>query len=224
MKNKLATEMSCDINLNNYQAMIFDLDGTLVDSSQAIIEVLTTWCDIHKIPLDVVLRRCHGARIVDFLPDIAPHLDIKKEVKYLSDLEAVTKTGLVEISGAKCFLAQLDAQDLKWAIATSGTRAVAELRLTSCGLTVPDIFVTSELVKNGKPQPEPFLLAADKLAVNPQHCLAFEDSDTGIKSAIEAGCDVVVIGQASTIVHKRIVARVNDYHAFILSKELMEIT
>jgi len=222
MKNKSVTEQNCHINLNNYQGMIFDLDGTLVDSSLAIIEVLTTWCNLHEISLNVVLQRCHGARIVDFLPDIAPHLNIEKEVMFLANLEAKTTTGLTEIFGARLFLEKLNTQGIKWAIATSGTHAVAKLRLASCALPIPEAFVTSELVNMGKPQPEPFLLAAYKLAVNPKHCLAFEDSDTGIKSAIEAGCDVVVIGQTSTIIHKSIVARVNDYHKFNLSKDLRE--
>jgi sugar-phosphatase len=119
-------------------------------------------------------------------------------------------------------LDQLKYKKPKWAIATSGTHTIAELRLISCALPIPEVFVTSELVKNGKPNAEPFLLAVTQLVVNPQDCLVFEDSDAGITSAIAAGCDVVVIGQTSTIQHKRIVARVDDYYSLTFSEKIME--
>lgn len=215
MKSKMDNDLMNKIKLEKYSGVIFDLDGTLVDSSIAVMEVLTTWCELRNISIDEVLKRCHGARIIDFIPDVAPHLELAEELKYLTELEAITTTGLVEISGAKQFIKLLEANKLKWSIATSGVGHIAKLRLTACDLKIPEVFITSELVKQGKPSPDPFVLAAKNLRLEPKQCLAFEDSDAGIKSALLAGCDVVVIGQLSTIVDKRIVARVDNYQPLI---------
>jgi len=222
MGKQVGEKTSCRFDLSNYQGVIFDLDGTLVDSSQTIIEVLTIWCDKHKISLDSALHHCHGARIVDFLPELAPHLEVDQEVRALAELEVKITTGLVEITSAKLFLELLIDKKLKWAIATSGTHDAAKFRLRHCELPIPEVFITSELVQSGKPDPEPFLLAANQLAVNPKYCLAFEDSDAGITSAIAAGCDVVVIGKTSTIQHNSIVARVDDYYSLMFSEKIVE--
>jgi sugar-phosphatase len=204
-----------ELSLGKYKALIFDLDGTLVDSSESVLEILVIWCEIHQLNIKTVLSFCHGARIVDFIPKVAPHLDLDKEVKYLAKLEAETTTGLVEIAGAKQFLEQLNKLNITWAIATSGVKAIAELRLRHCGLIIPEVFITSELVDKGKPAPDPFLLTASALSIDPKECLVFEDSDAGIQSAIDAGCDVVAIGQSSSIQNRRIVARVNDYRELV---------
>lgn len=214
------SELIKNVNINEYQGIIFDLDGTLVDSSIAIEEVLTGWCKKHDISLPMLLERCHGKRIIDFLPDIAPQLNGEKEAKYLADLEAITTTGLIEITGAKTFLEHLDNEDITWAIATSGTYPVASLRLATCGMPIPKVFVTSEQVEQGKPDPSPFLLAAKKLGLSAKHCLAFEDSNNGIKSAIAAGCDVVVIGEDSSISHDKVVGRVNNYASLLSTLQL----
>jgi len=209
-------------SLGKYKALIFDLDGTLVDSSESILEVLAVWCEMHQLNIDTVVQASHGERIVDFLPKVAPHLDFDKEVKNLAKLEAEITTGLVEISGAKQFLAQLNELNITWAIATGCVKTIAELRLKHCGLVIPEVFITSELVNKGKPSPEPFLLTASRLSIDSQDCLVFEDSDAGIQSAIAAGCDVVAVGQSSTIQDSRIVARVNDYHELVELTQLQE--
>lgn len=211
-----------EFSLSKYKALIFDLDGTLVDSSESVLEILAIWCEVHQFNIETVLPFCHGARIVDFIPEVAPHLDLDKEVKYLAKLETKITTGLVEIAGAKQFLEQLNKLNITWAIATSGVKTIAELRLRHCGLLIPEVFITSELVKKGKPAPEPFLLTASRLSIDPKDCLVFEDSDAGIQSAIAAGCDVVAVGQSSTIQNSRIVARVNDYYELVKFTQFQE--
>lgn len=210
-------------SLNNYKALIFDLDGTLVDSTESILEVLSMWCNTHLLNIDAVFAASHGARIMDFLPKVAPHLNLDDEIKFLAKLEAKVTTGLAEISGAKNFLDKLNQLNITWAIATSSVKSIAQLRLEHCEISAPEVFITSELVDKGKPEPDPFLLAASTLASDPRDCLVFEDSDAGIQSAISAGCDVVVVGQSSTIQHNRIVAKINDYHQLIKLIQPQEI-
>lgn len=203
------------MDFKGYQALIFDLDGTLVDSQDAIVEVFRPWCRRHKLDLDQVLEGCRGARIIDFLPTLAPHLDAQAEFNYLSAREAQTTVGLVAIGGAKRFLSALSAQQITWGIATSCPLAVGSLRLQATGFQIPEVFVTSEQVSRGKPEPEHFQTAAHQLGASASRCLAFEDSNSGVRSALAAGCDVVVVGTHCQIEHPRIKARVNNYWALL---------
>lgn len=209
------------INLNNYQALIFDLDGTLVDSSEAIRLVYQDWCKEQNLDLELVLDRGRGARLSDFLPDLAPQLDALQENDKLVALEATITTGIVEIAGAKEFLARITRQNIPWGIATSCTKAVAELRLGLIKVTQPKVFITSELIAFGKPDPEHFVTTANALVTNPADCLVFEDSNNGVTGALAAGCDVVVIGRECNIEHPRIVGRFDDYHQ--LNLQLLEM-
>ena len=225
MRDKIMNNtLPCNFSLTNYQAAIFDLDGTLVDSSVAIRHVLSDWCLEHKIDLEQLLQDCQGVRIIDFLPKIVPHLDVEKEANYLANLEAIITTGLVEIIGAKAFLDYLTKINMPWAIATSGTEPVAKLRLKTCQLEQPKVFITSEKVIEGKPNPEPFSLAVRELGQQSKHCLAFEDSLHGVNSALSAGCDVIIIGNECNIEHINIVARLDDYQTLLtaISAERME--
>ena len=106
---------------------------------------------------------------------------------------------------------------MPWAIATSGTEPVAKLRLKTCQLAQPSVFITSERVKQGKPNPEPFNLAASELKYKVSACLAFEDSDHGVNSALSAGCDVVIVGNECTVENMNIVARIENYHALLVA-------
>ncbi|WP_339145123.1 HAD family hydrolase [Pseudoalteromonas galatheae] len=105
-------------------------------------------------------------------------------------------------------------------VATSANRHNAIARLTTAGLSIPEILITADDVGQGKPHPEPFLLAAKRLGVATSKCLAFEDSDQGVRSALNAGCEVVVVNRFCTIQHDHIVARINHYKDIYLSEEV----
>ncbi|MDO3381540.1 HAD-IA family hydrolase [Gilvimarinus algae] len=207
------------LNLADYDAVLFDMDGTLLDSSVAIREVYGVWCERHGLELEAVLQAFLGSRVIDHLPRIAPHLDAEKEVAYLTAQESVIATGVVEIAGASAFIRLLEARAVPWAIATSSYRAMAELRLGAAGLPIPQHLITAELIKTGKPDPEHFIRAAQALGVEPARCLAFEDSPNGARSALAAGCDLVVVGEEIRDQHPRIRARLTDYRGLLVQLE-----
>lgn len=189
--------------------MIFDLDDTLVDSSAVVRGVMEKWCLKHDIPLQAVLDVCHGGRTEDTVALVAPHLCAKSEAVEIEAEESRSLDGLMPIDGARAFLASLDAQ--KWAIVTSSSLMTAIPKLHACKLPVPEVLITAESVTNGKPHPEPFLKAAAALDVKAEQCLVFEDADNGVRSALAAGCMVMLVGDACQIQHERIVGRIHSF-------------
>lgn len=203
------------LDIHRYDALIFDMDGTLVDSSRVIIQVLTEWCQQHQLDFDRIHNNCQGARIIDFLPILAPHLDCQREAEVLDKMEETYTDGLVEVAGAADLLRYLCDSNIDWGIATSASHKIASLRLQTSGLPIPDVFVTAEKVQRGKPDPEHFITTAHCLQQSPENCLVFEDSNNGVQGALHAGCDVVVIGRACTLEHPRIVARLDNYQQLL---------
>lgn len=199
------------LDLSQYKALIFDMDGTLLDSSAVTQKVLGNWCQQHQLDFEKMYRECQGARIIDFLSQLAPHLDAEREAKALDVLEQQTTDGLKPIPGASQLLQYLDDAAMPWCIATSANRGIATLRLLTTGLPIANVLITSEDVSRGKPDPEHFVTAALRLQQKNQHCLAFEDSNNGVQAALSAGSDVVVIGSNCSIEHPRIVARLENY-------------
>jgi mannitol-1-/sugar-/sorbitol-6-phosphatase len=172
-------------------ALLFDLDGVLVDSRHCIERHWLTWANQHKFNADKVLHYAHGRRSVETIRIVAPHLDAEREAAQLEADEAQDTIGLARIPGALELLQSIPAD--AWGIATSGHRAVAVTRLAFGGLPVPDVLICSEDVETGKPNPEPFLFAALMLGVKPANCVVIEDSPTGIQAGRAAGMRVVGI-------------------------------
>lgn len=174
------------------RAILFDLDGTLVDSIAAVDRAWTIWCKEHGLDPGVVLPRIHGRRAADSVRVVAPHLDAHTELERLEELESTDTRGVTITPGASEFLDHLP-QGV-WGIVTSGSPAVANSRMRATGLPRPEVFVTAEMVANGKPAPDPFMKGAELLGIEPSQCLAFEDAEAGIRSARGAGMEVVCIG------------------------------
>jgi len=194
---------------NQMRCLLFDLDGTLVDSSAVVQRVMERWCLKHDIALQEVLKVCHGGRTEDTVALVAPHLCAKSEAAEIEAEESNTLDGLMPIDGARGFLASLGAR--KWAIVTSSSLLTAIPKLRACQLPVPGVLITAESVTQGKPHPEPFLKAAAALGVSAEECLVFEDADNGVYSAIAAGCTVILVGDACQIQHERIVGRILSF-------------
>ena len=169
-----------------FKAFIFDLDGTLVDSAAIVERVMRQWCLENGIAYEDVQKSSRSSRTEDTVREIAPHLDAKREGEKVEEAERAALSGLVEVRGAADLLSRLP--DERWAVATSSEYATAQAKLTAAGLPVPDVLIGADQVQHGKPHPEAYFSAASGLGFAPADCPVFEDSDTGVKSALSAGC------------------------------------
>ncbi|MNF67565.1 Sugar phosphatase YfbT [compost metagenome] len=174
------------------EALLLDMDGTLVHSTTEVETVWRLWCQGHRLDPAPVLAMCHGVRSREVIRALAPQLDLAREVALLDELE-IQHAGVAEpIAGARTLLGALS--PARWALVTSASQRVARHRLASAGLPLPRLLIGAEDVVRGKPDPEPYLLAARRLGLAPADCLVFEDAPAGIRSALQAGCQVVQIG------------------------------
>ena len=173
----------------NCDAILFDLDGVLVDSRHCIERHWQEWASQHQLNLDKVLHYAHGRRTVETIRLVAPELDAEREASELEAAETSDTAGLVKIPGALELLQSIPAN--AWGIATSGTHATALTRLAFGGLPVPDVLISSEDVAAGKPDPEPYLFAALMLGAKPANCVVIEDAPAGIQAGHAAGMHVV---------------------------------
>lgn len=192
-----------------FKALVFDLDGTLVDSSGVVRKVMEEWCHKNGIRLQSVLDVFEGGRTEDTVALVAPHLCAKSEAAEIELLESRALDGIMPILGADRFLNHL-ASD-RWAIVTSSSMLTARPKLEACGMPIPPVFITAESVNHGKPHPEAFLTAANELGIRPDECLVFEDADNGVTSALAAGCRVIVVGDSCCIEHPHIVGRIPSF-------------
>jgi mannitol-1-/sugar-/sorbitol-6-phosphatase len=180
----LAHVFSCD-------AVLFDLDGVLVDSAEVVERTWQRWAARHGLDPDAVVRAAHGRRTVETVRMVAPHLAADDEVRALAESESTETDGVYEVPGARELLQSLPARS--WAVVTSGIRPVAELRMRHTKLPTPTVLVTADQVQHGKPHPEGYLTAAARLGVDPTRCIVVEDTPPGIEAAHAAGMRVVVV-------------------------------
>ena len=175
-------------------AIIFDLDGVLVDSAAYVEQQWRRWASSRGLRPEPFLRVCHGRRALETIRMAAPHLDAEAEVKAFLPVEEAAAEAIGPLAGASRLLDALPSAS--WAVATSGLRPVATSRLRRAGLPVPGVLVCAEDVARGKPSPDAYLLAARSLDVLPGQCLVVEDAPAGVQAARAAG--MTVIGLTTT--------------------------
>jgi mannitol-1-/sugar-/sorbitol-6-phosphatase len=173
------------------RAILFDLDGVLVDSTAYIEEQWRRWARSKGLSPEPFLRVCHGRRALETIRLAAPDLDAEAEVAAFVPEDSAAGPRFRALEGAHRLLQALPRGS--WAVATSGTRAMATERLRGAGLTVPSVLVCAEDVTHGKPSPEVYLLAAAGLGASPAHCLVVEDAPAGVQSARAAGMSVLAV-------------------------------
>ncbi|MEO1148937.1 MAG: HAD-IA family hydrolase [Cyanobacteria bacterium J06638_22] len=204
------------------KAIVFDLDGVLVDSDPIAVRHWQRWAEHHGLPVEPILAAHHGRPTVETVRQFAPHLDAVAEAKMKEIAEADDTDGLVAHEGAARLLSTLPPE--RWTIATSGTRRTATFRLQHVGLPIPDDIVTADDVKRGKPAPDPYLLAISRLDLAVEDCVVIEDAPSGIMAAKAAGARV--IGVASTnqpavlADADAIVAKLSDLHVELIGNRL----
>ena len=173
------------------KAILFDLDGVLVDSAECVERTWRSWSTRHGLNADEVIAVAHGRRTIETVQKVAPHLDAPNEVVELEAREALTSDGVYEIEGARDLLGRLPAN--RWAIVTSGTRVIASFRLNLVGIPIPRVMVCADEITHGKPHPEGYLTAAARLGFEPRDCVVIEDTPPGIDAAHAGGMRAIAI-------------------------------
>lgn len=173
-------------------AILFDLDGTLVNSHAVVVRYWQRFADQHGIDVNRILAVSHGRRTAETIHMFVPEIDATAAALEFNRAEELDTDGVVAIQAAAALLAGLPRE--RWTIVTSCPRKLAEVRLRAAGLPVPAGMVTSEEVVNGKPDPYCFLLGAERLGVRPERCLVFEDAPAGVQAGRAAGMKVIQVG------------------------------
>ena len=189
------------------RAVLFDLDGVLIDSTECILRHWRDWAEKKHVDIRKIERVAHGLRTVETMRLVAPHLNVEQEARTFHDHELLDTEGIVAIDGSLELLNALPAWG--WTVVTSASRDLVKVRMTKAGLQMPEKCVTADDVRNGKPSPEPYLLGAQKLGVNPQDCVVVEDAPSGIEAGKKAGMRVIAI--ASTHSRKTLDKTKADY-------------
>jgi sugar-phosphatase len=173
------------------RGVLFDLDGVLVDSTPAVARVWTIWAKKHGFDPDEVVRQAHGRPSIATIRELLPHADHDAENREVERAEIEDTGGVIPLPGALELLQALP-QD-RWAIATSCTRRLAEVRIRAAGLPTPKHMITSTDVQRGKPDPEPYIKAAKILGLSPADCIVMEDAPAGIRAGKAAGARVFAL-------------------------------
>ena len=176
------TEVFCD-------ALLFDMDGVLIDSTKAVARVWHQWALERGFDPEKIIRRAHGRPSLATVREYLPHADHDAENREVERREMADLDGVVALPGAIELLSALPPH--RWTIATSCTRPLAEIRLRAAGLPIPAQMVTSNDVAKGKPDPEPYLKAAAVLGFESSRCVVVEDAPAGVRAGRASGARVI---------------------------------
>ncbi|CAM2143895.1 sugar-phosphatase [Pararobbsia alpina] len=176
--------------------LLFDMDGTLLNSYAPMLRAYTAWANRYGLDIDFVIRESHGRRSIDTVRALAPAgADVEADNAEIMRREREDTDGVVAIPGARALLESIPED--RWAVVTSADRVLATARIKAAGLPMPKLLISAENVTHGKPAPDCFLLGARELGADPTRAIVFEDSPAGIQAGIAAGATVVAI--ASTL-------------------------
>ena len=174
------------------RGVLFDLDGVLVDSTPAVARVWAWWAREHGFPdPDEIVRLAHGRPSIATIRELLPRADHDAENREVERREIEDTDGVIPLPGTLELLQAIPRDN--WAIVTSCTRRLAEVRIAAAGLPKPKYMVTSSDITNGKPHPEPYLKGAKTLGTTGAECVVIEDAPAGIRAGKAAGAHVVAL-------------------------------
>jgi sugar-phosphatase len=176
-------------------ALLFDMDGVLIDSTPAVARVWQRWALEHDFDPEEVVARAHGRPSLTTVREYLPHADHEAENREVERREIEDLEGVVPLPGALDLLAALP--ENRWTIVTSSTHRLAEVRIRAAGLPLPKHLITSNDITHGKPHPEPYLKAAARLGFLASECIVVEDASAGIRSGKAAGAKVIAFQTTS---------------------------
>jgi len=170
-------------------ALLFDMDGVLINSTPAVARVWHQWALEHGFDPKQVVAAAHGRPSLTTVREYLPQADHEMENREVERREIADLAGVVPLPGALELLSSLPSE--RWTIVTSSTRALAEVRIKAAGLPMPEKMITSNDITHGKPDPEPYLKAAVLLNVSPRDCVVLEDAPAGVRAGKAAGAKVI---------------------------------
>lgn len=172
--------------------ILFDIDGTLVDSTATVERSWGTWADEYDVDYEQVLKVCHGRRTEDTVAQfVAPRQRVAATARLLALQESADLEGVLALPGARRLLDALPRTH--WAAVTSGPRSLMAARLAAARLPAPELLIGAEDVSTGKPDPESYLKAAAALGIEAQDCLVVEDAPAGVGAGRAAGAQVLAV-------------------------------
>jgi sugar-phosphatase len=173
------------------EAILFDIDGTLVDSTAAVERAWRSWAARRGLAAEAVLRVCHGRRTEDTVAELLPAEQRQDAVAELEQMELSDLDDVVALPATQALLSRLPGD--RWAAVTSGSGALMQARLAAAGLPVPAVLVSAEDVTAGKPDPAGYRQAAQALGFDIARCLIVEDAPAGIEAGRRAGAPVLAV-------------------------------
>jgi len=196
------------------EAILFDMDGTLVDSTTCVEATWRAWAMRHDLDVETLLQVAHGRQNQETIRIVAPHLETPEELAFLVRAEEECQDGIAAVPGARDLVQRLPVE--RWAVVSSAWKRLAEIRLACAGLPLPATLITADEVTRSKPHPDGYLAAAARLGIEPADCLVFEDAPAGIDAGIAAGMNVVGIKTTFSHTDLRCGWCVDDFRAVSL--------
>ena len=181
------------------KALLFDMDGVLVDSTPVVTRVWSQWARERGFDPEKIVHRVHGRPSLTSIREFLPDADHEAENREIERREILDLDGVVPLPGVLDFLASLPSD--RWTIVTSGTKPLADVRIRAAHISPPARFITAQDITIGKPDPEPYLKGAALLGFAPQDCVVVEDASAGVRSAKAAGARVIAVQTTETNDH-----------------------
>jgi mannitol-1-/sugar-/sorbitol-6-phosphatase len=184
------TDLLAALSGRRFAAVLFDMDGTLIDSTPVVVRSWVTWALERGID-PKRLEGHHGVPAAQIVRGLVPEADVESAIARINALEIADVDDITVLPGAAEAVAALP--EARRAIVTSCTRPLAAARIEAAGLLAPSVVVTADDVPTGKPDPAPYLLGARRLGVDPADCLVVEDAPSGLISARTAGAATLAV-------------------------------
>jgi sugar-phosphatase len=178
------------------KALLFDMDGVLIDSTPAVARVWSWWARRHGFDPYETVHRAHGRPSIASIRELLPDGDHQAENREVERREILDVDGVIPLPGVVELLASLPLE--RWTIVTSSTKPLADVRIRTAGITAPSRMITAHDITNGKPDPEPYLRGAALLGFAPQDCLVIEDAAAGVRAGKAAGARVIALQTTET--------------------------
>ena len=178
------------------KAILFDMDGVLVDSTPAVARVWSWWARRHGFDPIQTVHEAHGRPSIATIRELLPDADHEAENREVERREILDVEGVIPLAGVHKLLTSLPTD--RWTIVTSCTKPLADVRLRVSGIAPPPQFITAADITTGKPDPEPYLKGAALLGFPPQDCIVVEDASAGVRSGKAAGARVLAVLSTET--------------------------